>query len=268
MAHEWESESDTDAVRRVAPAPAHAWETDSDAPSGESCESDDGPDSGDDCNSSEEDLVEPTPGEKFVAYLESLMLSRRMTAKEFCTICHYASACGVGEAKTYSVSPNAPSGHFQRKVDAKFDCMRDNSRLYTMAMPMFTKKNRSRCVNPQHVSPGHELIADRYSDDWTGASMRVRLQEAIDDEELPPAYFNHPVVAEHGAADPVLPLALFLDGLPYSLTDSIIGFWFVNVVTGARFLMGTFRKRRFCRCGCKGWCSSLSLELGHCKLLF
>ena len=48
---------------------------------------------------------------------------------------------------------------------------------------------------------------------------------------------------------------LFVDGVKYSLTDTVIGFWFVDVLTGKRYLFATIRKRLVCDCGCKGWCT-------------
>jgi len=52
-----------------------------------------------------------------------------------------------------------------------------------------------------------------------------------------------------------LPLALFIDGVSYSQVDTAIGFWFVNLITGARYLVAVLRKALLCECGCKGWCS-------------
>ena len=61
---------------------------------------------------------------------------------------------------------------------------------------------------------------------------------------------------DHGAIEnPAQPFAIFIDGLPYALDDSVIGFWNVDVITGVRQLSAILRKRRMCRCGCRGWCS-------------
>ena len=52
-----------------------------------------------------------------------------------------------------------------------------------------------------------------------------------------------------------LPCALYLDAVPYSLTDSIIGWWLWCLPTNKRYLYAGFRKRNACACGCRGWCS-------------
>ena len=53
-------------------------------------------------------------------------------------------------------------------------------------------------------------------------------------------YFDHPQVKDSDG--PVIPYSLFVDGVPYSNTDSIIGFWLVTEITGSRSLLVTLRK--------------------------
>ena len=71
--------------------------------------------------------------------------------------------------------------------------------------------------------------------------------------DFPPAYYSHPL-AQH-AIGPVCPVAIFIDAVPYSHTDSIIGWWVINLVTGRRHLFCTLRKKSCCKCGCRGWCT-------------
>ena len=101
--------------------------------------------------------------------------------------------------------------------------------------------------------PPHEAI-ERYA---TGDDdVHEQVRDAINDNALPRQYFEHPVVREHGSLeDPVLPFSLFVDGVPYSQLDSVVGFWLVNMITGGRTLLAALRKRRACGCGCRGWCS-------------
>ena len=64
---------------------------------------------------------------------------------------------------------------------------------------------------------------------------------------------THPVVLLHLYR--AFPLALYLDGVPYTKLDGVIGFWIYNLVTNVRHLLGVIRKSKICRCGCRGWCS-------------
>ena len=56
-----------------------------------------------------------------------------------------------------------------------------------------------------------------------------------------------------------MPYALYLDGVPFSLTrvgyDTVVGFWVINLVSQRRHLVTALRKSDMCKCGCKGWCS-------------
>ena len=75
----------------------------------------------------------------------------------------------------------------------------------------------------------------------------------IDKSELPPAYFSHPVVSESDSL--VAPYSVFIDGLPYSVRDSMIVYWITNEVTKQRHLWAAVRKSIICSCGCRGRCA-------------
>jgi hypothetical protein len=89
------------------------------------------------------------------------------------------------------------------------------------------------------------------------SSAAVRLQDAIDTDSLLPSYWAHRVV--RAATSPVMPYGLYLDGVHYSQTDSVLGVWLFNRITGARLLITLMRSKGACACGCKGWCSYYGL---------
>ena len=49
---------------------------------------------------------------------------------------------------------------------------------------------------------------------------------------------------------PVLPLAVYVDGVPYKKRESFVGFWDVNMLTGAWILRALLRKAEYCDCEC------------------
>ena len=83
----------------------------------------------------------------------------------------------------------------------------------------------------------------------------MRLEEAVGARDLPECYFQHPLVQRAGGESLLLPVALYIDGVAYSQVDTAIGFWFVNLISGARYLIAVLRKASLCECGCRGWCS-------------
>ena len=72
--------------------------------------------------------------------------------------------------------------------------------------------------------------------------------------ELPPAYHEHPVVVRSRPLVAV-PVSLYLGGIQYATRDSVLGIFLVNMVTSARHLLCSLKKKDLCRCGCLGWCS-------------
>ena len=99
--------------------------------------------------------------------------------------------------------------------------------------------------------PAHEQIAVDLASD---ASCRYKLSELVRNDTLPPVYKRHPVVLAN-PGELVCPVALYIDAVPYSQTDSVIGWWLVNLVSGRRYLFALLRKSEACKCGCRHWCS-------------
>ena len=75
----------------------------------------------------------------------------------------------------------------------------------------------------------------------------AELEDLIEEGGLPRCYYDHPVVRRSARGDPpVYPANVFVDGVAYSHTDTVIGFWIISVLTGRRMLFAVLRKRLFC----------------------
>ena len=76
-------------------------------------------------------------------------------------------------------------------------------------------------------------------------------------------YTDHPIVvgepADGSPEGPPLPGAIYLDGVPYSQTDGVIGVWLENLVNGKLYCFLLLRKKTLCKCGCRGWCTLQSI---------
>ena len=105
----------------------------------------------------------------------------------------------------------------------------------------------SRSSYSLHVLPPHEVLHKEMESDQT---LSVRLQDALDDGSLPPAYLQNPIV--NTAGRPVLPLALYLDGVSYSQVDTVCGVWIIDLLSGTRTICALVRKKLRCKCGCNG----------------
>ena len=132
-----------------------------------------------------------------------------------------------------------------------------NTELYAMKVPGRKKRGLGRTVNTCHVYNSHEQMKDDLEDN---PGLEGKLEEAIASRSLPDCYFEHPVVVEHGQSCPVYPIGFFADGLPYTQTDSLIGWWVVNLLTEDRYLVCTLRK--------KGWSANVAAGGGAHILRF
>ena len=104
------------------------------------------------------------------------------------------------------------------------------------------------------VQPMHELVDKILIDD---PEIGNKLQRIHDNGQLPPNYYTSPIV--HRSVSLPLPLSLYMDGAPYSLTDSCLGVWIEELVTHRRLCIALVRKRSACHCGCRGWCTYWAL---------
>ena len=220
---------------------SHEWESDSDGDDPvcrrsdvEAVESDDA------------EEVEPPAGEQFVSYLLDLLLARVIRANHFCIIMWLAAKAGIREAARLGKPPTSPSGHFQRHLKRKLGVFNNEDSLYSMCIPG-TSPNGSKYVSLQVVPP-HEPIQQ---DSETNRVFRCKLRESIEAKNLPPAYFEHPVVVATAPAL-VRPLGLFIDAVPYSLTDSVIGFWLTCLITDSRWCVVTLRRKCYVLAGVEG----------------
>ena len=250
----WESGSD----EGVIPGPDEcspcgvSWESDSDEsvpPLAEDIDDDDDDDfpTFHDCESDDDEPDAVSPATALINYLLSMLLIRSISSRDFCIIMFFCNLAGI--KNEYGLGPNAASGHYQRKVKTSVG-LYTKADMYTLHYPGRIRKQSGRSPGTMEVYCAHELLNDDVDQ-----CLLDKLQRAIDTRSLPDCYYEHPIVQAHGDSEPVLPVAIFVDGVPYSNTDSVIGWWLENLITGARYFLCPLRKSVVCKCGCKGWCT-------------
>ena len=138
-------------------------------------------------------------------------------------------------------------GHYQRHLDAVLQLRAIDKRNYDLAVPGHRPHDQTRTLHQLPVVPIHECIEEELHDDPT---ILEQLDRSVRDRTWPPSYFDNPIVQTEG--DSPLPIAMFVDGVPYSNLDGVLGFWFINLISGTRHLAVCMRKRNMCKCGCKG----------------
>ena len=189
-----------------------------------------------DYSSEDEPPVDPVA--RLIDYLIMLLMFRKISARDFCTINHWAYLAGIARCKDFKLRPEASSGHFNRKCKKTVGYVPE-TRFYKFKYP---GAKRTRSVPLEcHAFVPHELLEH---DAKTDAMLDAELEELIENDEMPPCYTQNPVVQAHGHSEHVLPVGVFVDGVPYSHVDGCIGWWIVNLITGARLLFATLRKKK------------------------
>ena len=193
-----------------------------------------------------------TPGDEFASMLATLYLESKLSAQSVCLLSYYATEAGMrGPANRFAAKPGKSTGDYSRLLSKALDFQAVDKRMYTIRVPGHTKHDLARAVHEVVALPPHEALDEELRDH---PELVERLDTMTAGQEWARNYADHPMV--RGAPGPSpFPVAFYLDGVPYSTTDGVIGFWVTNLVSGQRHLSLCIRKRILCRCGCKGWCS-------------
>ena len=188
-----------------------------------------------------------------------------MSARLMCQLAYYAKHDGaVGPVSDFAMRPNASTGHYQRKIDTALGSVPRLTGTYFVPAPCYTKHNLRRVVRQTPVRVPHEVLDSELK---ARPLLRAELQASVDQRVWPEQYWRHPLVS--AAARPVMPLALYVDGVAFLKKDSVLGIWVYSLLTEKRHLVCVLRKRWMCRCGCRGWCSLYPcLELVRWSLLW
>ena len=258
--HAWESESESGGAHGWE-SPEHTahWEDSSDNADAANGDVDGVSVGGGESDDEEFTMREETRGQQLASYMISLLISRSITAKKFCTAMYHAGNAGIAEARPYGLHPDSPSGHFMRHVRKKLPLFSAESaaKLYNVDMPSYSREKLGRSKHDLWVRLPHEAVAD---DVARHPHIMEDLTDMVNNGDLPRAYYENPIVRELSTPEsPILPLGVFVDGVPYSQVDSVVGVWVINLVTSQRYLVTTLRIKSRATAGAEGgvrfgWC--------------
>ena len=193
---------------------------------------------------------EETHGQRIVSLLLEHYLHSRLSATQCVTLMHHLDKVGIKEAHPYSLDPNSSGGHHSRKLKSALGHDRSDD-LYEADLPGHSRHDLQRTSHKTSFLPLHEQLADHLGQHPEEFEL---VKQRIKDGDTPPCFKEHEVVVSN-PSEVIVPIALFIDAVPYSETDSVMGCWGMCLLSGRRFLISTIRKRNVCRCGCAGWCT-------------
>jgi len=262
MQHGWETSSDDSGPPARRPrtarddgghvAAARDWETSSDDGRPSLCGSSSAGDAASDFDDDEDAPTEAEVASQEFLGLLNYLLGFKISAQDMCLLCYWGHKAGLPDRiGQHGFRPDAPSSHYQRHLDSVGTSKADNERKnYRLSVVGQRRADTERQNIPMVFQPGHELLHYEFEENPLIPEL---LHEAVE-AGMPPSYKDHVVVASH-RDEQIVPLGLYMDGVPYSITDSVVAISFINLLTQARHYMCIVRKRLCCRCGCRGWCT-------------
>ena len=189
-------------------------------------------------------------------YVVDLKLDGKVNATQACILSFWACRSGAtGLIEKLGRPPGKQSGsyssHFDSIVLPKDDDIHKS--LCSVSVPGHRRSDATRCVTNVDVLYPLDLIATEFYLDPAKAKADVAM--ALAEDRLPSSYLLHPVVAGADESEVVLPYGRYLDKVPFQRTDSCLGWWLYNVLSGTRHLIAVLRASEMCKCGCRGHCS-------------
>eukprot|EP00959_Pyramimonas_sp_CCMP1952_P154689 3236308-Pyramimonas_sp.AAC.1 len=202
-------------------------------------------------------------GSSLLDHLLQLYATCRLTAKDFCLLCHYAAEANVpgGAFSLYGVRPGQTTdGNYQKHLDVVLP--KSDAMFIDVPTPVVDARyGRHQRSYPVRLT-WDSLQAELSHDPAMARSLRPDAPVGPDSIMNVPAYAQHPKVVDMSMremARPV-PIALYLDGVAYQSqaagrNDSVLGLWTINLLSGRRHFMAAIKNRDYCTCGCRGICS-------------
>ena len=195
-------------------------------------------------------------GEELFNFVVCLKLQGLLSAANACKLAFWAHRSGAcGPIEQLALRPDSQSGKFSRRFDKVVGTKNLESQLlYELKVARRLRCEAIRRWDGIDVIPPLEALLAEYMDH--GPELQRELAMCTSENDLPPAYTEHPKVREAQAAgETVQPLFIFVDGVSYSRTDAALGFWIGFALSARRHLFAVVKKSDCCNCGCKAWCT-------------
>ena len=126
---------------------------------------------------------------------------------------------------------NLPTGHDSRHLKKVLPIFKEACEPYWVELPVNVKEEVGRSTKQFPMLFAHEELEEKMKDieGW-----EADLEEKINEGQFPKAFLEHLVVTqlkEENNKQSILPLSMFIDGVPYSNVDEIEGIWIINMLT-------------------------------------
>ena len=167
-------------------------------------------------------------------------------------MCYWLKQAGLkGGIAELALRPGLGSGRYKPHIRKATGMDRSTALFSDLVLPGTCKTDGSRTSFTIPVLDPHVAISNEVSDN---PSLVTKLAQVTSDGGFPDMVMDHPVAKKHNFQS--FPVILYVDGVPTTKRDAVIGFWLYMLgVSDRRHLVCVVRKSRLCKCGCRGWCT-------------
>ena len=81
--------------------------------------------------------------------------------------------------------------------------------------------------------PAYEALKQEMAE--SGSELELKLAKLVEDDMVPPVYTTHPVAIASNMKAP--PIVLYVDGVPTTKKDGVVGFWVDFLLSVKRHLV-------------------------------
>ena len=178
-------------------------------------------------------------------YLLSQFQKGQLTAKDVCSISWHSMRAGAAGVGDLALDPS--DTHHARHLRHALG-MKARELSYVISVPMWCAHTDARVYKDFPLMLPHESFAQNYERQPDEFDVTT-----VPSDDLPPHYAGHPVTIARGTRS--VPIGFYSDGVPHTKKDSMLCFYWNNVLSETRYLIATVRKSDLCQCGCRGGCT-------------
>ena len=148
--------------------------------------------------------------------------SGKWPATDICKIAYLVTEGGmIGPATAFAKRPGLHSSKYNGHLKKLVGLTGSEETLAHLTVPPSDSVDGSRIEYKLAVIHPYELLNREMAED--GEELTARLAELVREDKLPPVYLDHPV--SRAAGNKAQPWGLYLDGVPTTKKEGVLGGW-------------------------------------------
>jgi len=170
-------------------------------------------------------------GQELQKLMLSMYASGDLSAEKLCNISYLVTKAGGAGLEDFAFNAKQAHVHGERNLSLALAKVFGVPQLFNQPVPMYLRKGTIREVVDVSIRLPSTIVHHEY-------------QQIVDPEALKlqtESYLLHPVVRTNATALPVLPVALYWDGVEYTANDSFLGFYLRDLISRKVFLLACVR---------------------------